>query len=210
MNIKMNPIVGFDSKNFITISNFLSKIDRDRIFNQLCEHSELFHQIGIPNSDFKGSLHLSLEEEHPENAKVRIIKQATNSITEKVIEILPSIFKSLGIQAFPVSHIPLSIINGFDGHTGIPHTDESGGRYKISILYYLHKNPKEFKGGDLELYETDLKSTKGYKEVPFAKINHEDNQLIIFPSEVYHGVTDVVMESDNFEDGRFVIVGFLG
>ena len=81
----MNSIVGIDSKKFITISNFLSKIDRDRIFDRTCENRDLFHRIGIPNPDFKGSLHLSLEEEIPKNDQVGLIKEATNSITEKVL-----------------------------------------------------------------------------------------------------------------------------
>ena len=62
----------------------------------------------------------------------------------------------------------------------------------------------------MELFETDTTYRNGYKEEAFARINHEDNLLIIFPSEVYHGVTDVMMQANKFEDGRFVIVGFLG
>ena len=154
-------------------------------------------------------MHLPSKAEVP-NKDAEPIYKVCEYLSDRILNILPDIFSKLNIEPFPVSEIPLSIMNGLNNHTGEVHTDESGGRFKISLLYYFHKTPKAFQGGALELFETDTKAENGYKEEAFAKIEHEDNLLIAFPSETYHGVTDVTLDSTNFENGRFVVVGFLG
>jgi Rps23 Pro-64 3,4-dihydroxylase Tpa1-like proline 4-hydroxylase len=194
----------------LTISDFLSKEERDTLFDTVCNNQNAFHYLNTPDGNSGGTLHLATPQESTDNAAATRIRQACKSISTRIQNILPELFPKLGIEPFSVAEIPLSVMNGLDGHTGSIHTDESGGRHKISLLYYFHKTPKAFQGGALELFETDEKSPNGYKEQAFAKIEHQDNVLIAFPSETFHGVTDVTMDSTAFEDGRFVVVGFLG
>jgi hypothetical protein len=192
------------------VSNFLSKEERDDLFKSICEHQNLFQPLGSTIPDGGGTLHISLEPENittPENEQ---LQKAFGTLSERMKKLLPQVFDALAVKPFPVTEIPLSIGNGLDRHTGSPHTDECGGRYKISVLYYLHKKPKAFRGGALEFFKKDASSNMGHQKKPFVRLEHEDNLLIAFPSETYHGVTDVSLDSTKFEDGRFVIVGFLG
>jgi len=195
--------------HILQISNFLPKEERDTIFNTICTHQNAFQYLGTPDPNGGGSLHLPSSLETVDTPETKKIRKACELLSNRIINRLPEIFSRLNIEPFPVSQIPLSIMNGLDGHTGAVHTDESGGRFKISLLYYLHKTPKAFQGGALQLFETNTDAQNGYCEEPFASIEHEDNLLIAFASKTYHGVTDVSMDSTTFEDGRFVIVGFL-
>ena len=100
--------------------------------------------------------------------------------------------------------------NGLDGHCGLPHADSYDDRYRISLLYYFHRVPRAFRGGDLEFYDVDTASPKGHSDETLATIVQEDNLLIAFSSQTFHGITDVRCDSDDFADGRFAAIAFLG
>ena len=199
-----------DLNRILQIPDFLPQQERDTLFDTVCKYQKAFQYLGIPNPDGSGTLHIPDKSEIPEAPEAEIVRKACKCLSDHILKLLPEIFEKLQIEPFPVPQIPLSIMNGLNGHTGSVHNDESGGRFKIPLLYYLHKTPKAFQGGALELFETDADNQNGYKEEAFAKIEHDDNLLIAFPSKTYHGVTDVSMNSTNFEDGRFIVVGFLG
>ncbi len=198
------------SKHALKVSNFLLKEERDALFETVCKHQSVFKHLGLPDPDGGGTLHVSLGPESNGSSGIEYVRKACECLANRIEELLPKIFEVLDMEPFPVAKIPLSIGNGLHGHTGSVHTDESGGRHKISLLYYFHKVPKVFQGGALEFFAANEDSPKGHHENAFEKIEHEDNLLIAFPSETYHGVTDVFLDSTKFEDGRFIIVGFLG
>ena len=199
-----------NSNHILKIPNFLPKDEHDLLLNTICANQQAFEYLEVPNENSGGTLHLSLGPETPDSSEVTAIRKVCESLSKRIQQLLPEIFNSLEIEPFPVSKIPLTLMNGLNGHTGSVHNDESGGRFKISLLYYFNSIPKVFQGGALDLFETDENEPNGYKEEPFTTIEHQDNLLIAFRSETYHGVTDVTMDSKEFKDGRFVIVAFLG
>lgn len=207
---QINTLSGLWSNQVFQIANFLPQQERDTLVTTVFENQEAFHYNDFPGSIKQGSLYLNHGSEKPEDSKVDLIYKACECLSKRIIKLLPELFTALDVMPFPVSDIPFNFINGLNGHMGLPHTDESGGRFKISLLYYINKVPKAFRGGALEFYETDATSQSGHSEKAFAKIEHEDNLLIAFPSHLYHGVSEVQLDSDKFEDGRFVVVGFLG
>ena len=197
-------------QNIIQIANFLPKEERDELFDTVCANKKAFEGVRISKSNQEELMYLPLELEKTDQSDIVQIRQVVEYLSKRIMKLLPKLFTSLGVEPFPVSHIPFALINGLNHHVGIPHVDESGGKFKISILYYFHKTPKTFQGGALEFYDTDTSFQTGHNDNPFAKIEHEDNLLITFPCQTYHGVTSVQLNSNEFEDGRFVVVGFLG
>lgn len=158
----------------------------------------------------RGSLYLSLESDGCDRSGIGPVRKACEFLSERILELLPTLFTALGVEPFAVSEIPLTLVNGLDGHRGSPHADSIDGRFRISLLYYFHRTPEAFRGGDLEFYDADTGSSKGHSDEPLTKIDHEDNLLIAFPSQSFHAVTDVQCDSDDFADGRFSAIGFLG
>ncbi len=203
------PTLDLNSINTIRFPEFLKTTERDELFNSVCTNQEMFNDISTSKSTKRRSLYFPLKSGQTQNPETTPIHKACEYLSNHIIKSLPEIFKTLDIAPFHVSHIPLTIINGLNQHGGTPHTDESGGRFSISLLYYFHKKPKAFQGGALEFYDTDTTFPNGHNEKPFAKIEHEDNLLLAFPSKTYHGVTDTLLDSTKFKDGRFVVVGFL-
>ena len=71
---------------------------------------------------------------------------------------------------------------------------------------YANLNVAEY----LEFFATDGESPTGHRDEVLAMLEQKDNLLVAFPSQTFHGVTGVQCDSDDFADGRFVVVGFLG
>jgi Rps23 Pro-64 3,4-dihydroxylase Tpa1-like proline 4-hydroxylase len=75
------------------------------------------------------------------------------------------------------------------------HTDSS----ILTYLYWCHKEPKKFEGGDLTLPELD------------ADITYKNNRLVVFPSWRLHEVTPIKMieEVHPYSGyGRYCITNF--
>ena len=93
------------------------------------------------------------------------------------------------------------------------HTDNEDrlhGR-RLSYVYYFHRQPRRFTGGDLLLYDTDydagIWSMRAYSRLAAA-----DNTLVLFPSDSYHEITKVAPASGEtlpFGQGRFTVNGWI-
>jgi hypothetical protein len=73
------------------------------------------------------------------------------------------------------------------------HQDES----IFTAIYTFYKEPKKFEGGDLRFEDYDY-------TLPIR-----NNQLILFPSNVSHGVTEVQMNQSGYMNGRFSIANLI-
>lgn len=205
------PNIGSESFRSVQIPQFLPNHERDALYQAACENQQVFHSPGTDSeTESVGTYYLSLESKKTDGAGVGAVRAASEFLTRHILKQLPTIFATLSVEPFDVSEISLTLINGLDGHCGTPHADSLDGRFKVSLLYYFHRMPKAFRGGDLEFYDTDAETPTGHSKEPVARIDQADNLLIAFPSQTFHGITDVQCDSSDFADGRFVAVAFLG
>ena len=79
---------------------------------------------------------------------------------------------------------------------------------KLSFVYFFHREPRRFSGGDLLLYDTDTDTARCSLGV-FSRIVPLRNSIVFFPSGSWHEVTPVQYETDNLEDGRWAVNGHL-
>ena len=194
----------------VKIAQFLPSCERDALYAAACANQLAFQQSGVSGSGVGGSFYLSLESSGCDHPGIAPVREASEFLLKRILEIIPSLFTALDIEPFAVSEMPLTLVNGLDGHCGLPHADSYDDRYKISLLYYFHRVPRAFRGGDLEFYDADAASPKGHSDETLAIVGQEDNLLIAFPSQTFHGITDVCCDSDDFADGRFAAIAFLG
>ncbi len=139
----------------IRIPNFLSEQERNALYNAICIEKGAFYAPGVSESETSITKFLSWDSYKNEHTKAPLTSKASMSLAARIMENLPLLFKSLDVEPFDVSEIPVNFVSGLNGHYGDPHADSIDGRYKISLLYYFHKVPKMFSGGDLEFYATD-------------------------------------------------------
>ena len=92
---------------------------------------------------------------------------------------------------------------------------------EINYVYYLHRRPKSFSGGDLLLHDGlvagscgNLLLHDGLLASTFTRIEPSDNSIVLFPSRilhrhVLHEVTLVECDPGDFGAGRFSVDGAL-
>jgi Rps23 Pro-64 3,4-dihydroxylase Tpa1-like proline 4-hydroxylase len=124
--------------------------------------------------------------------------------------VLPAVLPRLQIAPFPIREIELQMtVHRTGGHYKV-HQDTGPGRQsarRVSYVYYFHRLPRRFTGGDLLLYDTDVRAS-GYATA-FTRLETVDNSIVFFQSEYYHQVTSVRCESPEFADSRFTLNGWV-
>ena len=111
-----------------------------------------------------------------------------------------------------VSGLEVQLTAHNDGHYFRVHNDVIKSEAQkvnrlLTFVYYLHRQPSQFKGGNLLIYPTaeinDIK--KGYPQ----QVSPTHNSLVIFPSHYLHEVTPVICSSTAFADSRFTFNGWV-
>jgi SM-20-related protein len=113
---------------------------------------------------------------------------------------------TLGMTSFPVTRIETQLIAHGDGAFYKRHIDTRVGTNRrsevtdrvLSMVYYFHREPKRFSGGEIALCAFGL-SDEG------IAIEPAQNRLVAFPSFVAHEVKQVSCPSQEFADSRFAI-----
>jgi SM-20-related protein len=79
----------------------------------------------------------------------------------------------------------------------------------LSYVFYFHKEPKGFRGGEFRLYHSRI--TEGRYECgePVVDIAPINNSILFFLSYRHHEVLPVHCPSRRFADGRFTINGWV-
>ena len=112
--------------------------------------------------------------------------------------------------------VELNVTAHHAGGYYICHTDNGdstpvqAGR-RISYVYYFHREPRRFTGGDLLLYDTDYEA-QDWAMRAYSRLLPTDNMLVLFPSDSYHEITKVAPadgETLPFGDGRFTVNGWI-
>ena len=124
---------------------------------------------------------------------------------------LPAIVPRLQVPAFRVGGREVRIRtyragNFFEVHrdNSIPETADR----QVSFVYFFHREPRRYTGGDLLLFDTSPDS-KRPPVTNFTRIIPVDNAIVLFPSRFYHAVVPVQCSSPDPGDSRFVINGHI-
>ena len=109
----------------------------------------------------------------------------------------------LGMREPSGSWVELAMTAYLPGGFFAKHRDN--GRYPtrmVSFVYYFHRQPKRFAGGELLLCDGDGTGA-------FTLIEPQHNSIVFFPASGLHQVAPVHGDSEDFGDARFAIHGWL-
>lgn len=163
-------------------TDFLPKREAQKIFNQILDQQSNF----CPLTGNRNFLRLPSPIEPP------------SAFCQRLRAILPEIQARFGIN-LDRPEIELYVHAYNDGTHFGRHADDHGGgnwRRRISCVYYLHRQPPGFEGGDLVVYD-------GTGNVFAVEPAH--NSAVFFPSHLIHEVLPVTCRSKAFVDSRFGI-----
>lgn len=119
----------------------------------------------------------------------------------------------LGLPDFTIGRCELQVTCHLGGGFFRPHrdADDAGGPTgwrRLTYVYYFHRLPRRFDGGDLLLYDQGADGRR-QGEFGFTRLVPVDNSLVMFASDRLHAVTPVAMASGDALDGRWTVNGWL-
>jgi len=133
-------------------------------------------------------------------------------IQRKVLETLPEILTKLNFRPFEISEIEVQLTAHNDGCYYKIHNDagsEKTASREITYVYYFYQEPKAFSGGELRIYDTELKGGRAITHQNYKTITPVNNSIVFFRSHCQHEVMPVICTSKAFENSRFTVNGWI-
>lgn len=132
-------------------------------------------------------------------------------IGARVRALLPKVCASLNLP-LPTGGIDIQLTAHQHGDYYKLHNDNSGevlAHRAISFVYYFHRSPKAFTGGQLRLHDRDVQGNRLQAAGTWKDIEPLDNTLVFFNASELHEVLPVVSDSRDFADSRFTVNGWV-
>jgi SM-20-related protein len=133
-------------------------------------------------------------------------------LVNRVQAFLPRIVEQLNREPFSVTRVEAQITASNDGDFFRWHNDNGQGEIatrEVTFVYFFHREPKQFHGGELRLYDSRWANGMYRPESTYRTIVPQQNQMICFLSSLAHEITPVECPSGTFADSRFTLNGWL-
>ena len=190
---------------FVRLTDFLTPTQQNRLFTLIPAARDRFVPAKV------GENNLERETRTAWVADRRIVRDVRPWFGLKLRSVLPHVLARLRVEALQRYRIEMHVTVHPGGGFYRWHSDNSEERHrprKISYVYYFHRQPRRFAGGDLLLYDTDLEANR-VSMGAFSRIEPLHNSLVFFPSDALHEITPVECDTQDFEDGRFTVNGWV-
>lgn len=188
-------------------------LDRD-------EHAALLDWVDSNRERFEAA-HVDYGDDQRIDDRIRValnlrdLGPLKSVLTERLLAVLPRIVESIGGRISSSPSLELELTAYGDGAFFRIHEDIPVGRARdkiakgkkdrlLSAVYYFHRQPKAFTGGELRTYRWGA-DMNDLREGDYRDLPPDDNSLVAFPSWATHEVRPVACESQRFEDYRYAL-----
>jgi SM-20-related protein len=187
---------------YVLLENYVEADVQDKLVRYVCDHECSFIHSTVSNQNAGHRRSLVLHD-FPEFAPL---------FRERIRATLPPVCAALGVAAFPIGDIECQLTAHNDDDFFKLHNDNGSPQTRertLSYVFYFHKEPKGFRGGEFRLYHSQI--TEGRYECgePVVDIAPINNSILFFLSYRHHEVLPVHCPSRRFADGRFTINGWV-
>ena len=130
----------------------------------------------------------------------------------RIEQMLPSVLEDLHLPIRRANRISVQITSTGNGGFYKPHTDNSPrdtNRRVLSFVYFHHRYPLSFQGGELRIYGTRVYAEINDPSLHVHVISPEQNRIVFFQSDFVHEICPVVCPSDKLADTRLTVNGWV-
>lgn len=131
---------------------------------------------------------------------------------QRITFYLPHILRSLQHPPFEMTRMEAQITASNDGDYFHVHNDNTHANWptrEITFVYFFHREPCPFTGGDLVLYDFALDGTSMDVGPVRRRVTPHQNSIIFFQSSTLHEILRMHCPSRTFDDSRFTLNGWL-
>ena len=197
---------------FVRLTDFLPPASRDGLLRDVSAAGERFVPARIR---VNGRMVLNREVREALVLDEPTTRDVGSWFVPKLRAVLPEVLRRLRMEDLDLGRIEtevavyLEVAAILNGGRGLAHRDD-GVREKtryplVSCVYYFHRAPRSFVGGDLLLHDA---GRAGGAVGAFSRIEPLCNSIVFFPSDCLHEITPVACGAE-FGDGRFSINGWI-
>jgi SM-20-related protein len=197
------------------VFDFLPQRDHHLLLAWVVDHRERFRPAKIHSS------RTGRNEVDP-NGRIALAARRLDGIEEMLqhhfLAVLPRIIAGAGYRGPQPTLLELEVAAHGDGAHYTPHVDIPIGPHRqpisgspdgdrvLSAVYYFHRLPRSFAGGELRLFRFGAASAGvGGDPANYVDLEPVDNSLVAFPSWVTHEVRAVRCPGADFAQYRFAI-----
>jgi SM-20-related protein len=146
------------------------------------------------------------------NSLVIYYPRYTEMFLERLKQVMPRVMQYLDLPPFEVARIETQLTAHNDGNYYKIHNDNSSpdtAARRLTYVYYFNQEPKAFSGGNLAIYDTEMRDGHAHAGTNAQLVEPKHNSIVFFPSYYMHEVQPVVCPSQAFADSRFTLNGWI-
>jgi SM-20-related protein len=182
----------------LVVDRFLPASEHDALFDWALGNEARFAPASLAGGVIDPSVRRA--------SSLRDLGPFAEVLRDRVTAAVPGWVASLRVTSFAIHDIELELAAHNDGAHFRLHSDtyasdmKARGDRMLSAVYYFHRTPQAFAGGELRLHRLGAEpGDAGYDIAPV------DNRLAVFPSWGPHEVLPVACPSRAFADSRFAV-----
>jgi SM-20-related protein len=202
VSVLESPVFGRSAS--VILDEFLAPHELDELVAYTLQHEQDFQNSEVISPSGEPGV---IDFSHRRSRVLMDLGKHQEIILERIRGVLPRVLNQLGIEEFPITHVEAQITASNDGDFFGVHSDdaqETIASRRVTFVYFFHREPSPFEGGELRLYDAPGGYRRGYQTIV-----PQQNQIVFFPCSVSHEITRVACPSKAFADSRFTLNGWL-
>lgn len=211
LDVPATEILGVElAPPFCLIKDFLAEPEMERALAYAKAHEQAFGDATVSLATRENS---SLPDYHFRQSRtLGEVAELMPILVPRLTALMPQLWSHLRMEPVAFGEIECQLAVHGDGAFFKRHTDNGApdtARRQVSCVYYFHREPRRFTGGNLCLYGTVTEKGARTCGERWFDIEPPRNSLIVFPSDIHHEVTPVTCASAALADQRLSINGWL-
>jgi len=192
----------------VVLDEFLVREELDRLTQHALDHEADFQISEVISPGVNAG---TVDYEARRSHVLMNQDEETAVLTKRIQAFLPRVLQKLGQEVFPVSQVEAQITASNHGDLFYCHTDDSAEEIStraLTFVYFFHREPKAFTGGELRIYDSQQENGQWVKTDNCQTIVPDQNRIVFFPSSLVHEITPVECPSQAFADSRLTVNGW--
>jgi len=186
----------------VTINDFLAPQHHAAVLDFALTHESTFAPSTVDNSAIQ----------HRDSLVCYDVNVISEPFLKRIAAAYGKVTEALGMPAQVVSQYECQLTAHNDGHFYKLHNDSGtpGTRTRaLSYVYYFHREPKAFSGGDLQIFHSKVENGFFVADRKYDIVHPNNNRIVFFQSHHHHEVLPINCPSKAFADSRFTLNGWL-